>query len=207
LTYTIGDFTAPQLVTWTPLSETIADNHPTFKMTFNENVAVGDGGKLTVYKVLTTTPVLEIPITAAMISGKDVTVTYTTANGLDKNTNYYVKVDGLAIEDIAGNKFAGVSDGSAWTFKTGDHFLTSIDPSVNVSLFKVYPNPFVDFVNIDASSKLSKVVVTNIAGQVVKQVVNPANRIQLNELRSGIYFISLHTSDNVIAKTVKIVKR
>ncbi|MBW8331355.1 MAG: T9SS type A sorting domain-containing protein [Prolixibacteraceae bacterium] len=208
LTYTIGDFTAPQLVTWTPLNETTTDNHPTFKMTFNEDVAVGEGGKLTVYKVLTTTPVLEIPITAAMISGKDVTVTYApTQNGLDKNTNYYVKVDGLAIQDVAGNKFAGVSDGSAWTFKTGDHFLTSIDPSVNVSLFKVYPNPFVDFVNIDASSKLSKVVVTNIAGQVVKQVVNPANRIQLNELRSGIYFISLHTSDNVIAKTVKIVKR
>ena len=208
LTYTTGDFTAPQLVTWTPLSETTTDNHPTFKMTFNENVAVGDGGKLTVYKVLTTTPVLEIPVTAAMISGKDVTVTYTTASGLDKNTNYYVKVDGLAIEDIAGNKFAGVSDGSAWTFKTGPNFLVGVDPSVNVSLeFKVYPNPFVDFVNIDASSKLSKVVVTNIAGQVVKQVVNPANRIQLNELRSGIYFISLYTSDNVIAKTAKIVKR
>jgi hypothetical protein len=207
LTYTTGDFTAPQLVTWTPLSETTTDNHPTFKMTFNEDVVVGDGGKLTVYKVLTTTPALEIPITAAMISGKDVTVTYTTTNGLDKNTNYYVKVDGLALEDIAGNKFAGVNDATAWTFKTGDHFLTSIDPSVNVSLFKVYPNPFVDFVNIDASSKLSKVVVTNIAGQVVKQVVNPANRIQLNELRSGIYFISLYTSDNVIAKTAKIVKR
>ncbi|MDO8929341.1 MAG: T9SS type A sorting domain-containing protein, partial [Bacteroidota bacterium] len=207
LTYTTGDFTAPQLVTWTPLSETIADNHPTFKMTFNENVVVGDGGKLTVYKVLTTTPVLEIPITAAMISGKDVTVTYTTANGLDKNTNYYVKVDGLAIEDIAGNKFAGVSDGSAWTFKTGDHFLTSIDPSVNVSLFKVYPNPFVDGVNLVSTSKLSKVVVTNIAGQVVKQVVNPSDFVKLNELRSGIYFISLYTSDNVIAKTVKIVKR
>jgi hypothetical protein len=207
LTYTTGDFTAPQLVTWTPLSETIADNHPTFKMTFNENVVVGDGGKLTVYKVLTTTPVLEIPITAAMISGKVVTVTYTTANGLDKNTNYYVKVDGLAIEDNAGNKFAGVNDATAWTFKTGANFLVGVDPSVNVSLFKVYPNPFVDFVNIDASSTLSKVVVTNIAGQVVKQVVNPANRIQLNELRSGIYFISLYTSDNVIAKTVKIVKR
>lgn len=207
LTYTTGDFTAPQLVTWTPLSETIADNHPTFKMTFNENVVVGDGGKLTVYKVLTTTPVLEIPITAAMISGKVVTVTYTTANGLDKNTNYYVKVDGLALEDNAGNKFAGVNDATAWTFKTGANFLVGVDPSVNVSLFKVYPNPFVDFVNIDASSTLSKVVVTNIAGQVVKQVVNPANRIQLNELRSGIYFISLYTSDNVIAKTVKIVKR
>ncbi|MDP3434375.1 MAG: Ig-like domain-containing protein, partial [Bacteroidota bacterium] len=208
LTYTTGDFTAPQLVTWTPLSETTTDNHPTFKMTFNENVAVGDGGKLTVYKVLTTTPVLEIPITAAMISGKVVTVTYTTANGLDKNTNYYVKVDGLAIEDIAGNKFSGVNDATAWTFKTGPNFLVGVDPSVNVSLeFKVYPNPFVDVVNLVAPSKLSKVVVTNIAGQVVKQVVNPANSIQLNELRSGIYFISLYTSDNVIAKTVKIVKR
>ena len=151
---------------------------------------------------------LEIPITAAMVSGKDVTVTYApTQTGLDKSTRYYVLVDGLALEDNAGNAFAGVSDVAAWTFRTGSQFLTGVDPSVNVSLFKVYPNPFVDFVNIDASSKLSKVVVTNIAGQVVKQVVNPANRIQLNELRSGIYFISLHTSDNVIAKTVKIVKR
>ncbi len=208
LTYTTGDFTAPQLVTWTPTDgETITDNHPLLKMTFNENVVVGDGGNLKVYKVATTTAILDIPITAAMISGKDVTVTYTTANGLDKNTRYYVLVDGLAIEDNAGNKFAGVSDVSAWTFKTGDHFLVGIDPLVNGSLFKVYPNPFVDFVNIDFSSKLSKVVVTNIAGQVVKQVVNPANRIQLNELRSGIYFISLYTSDNVIAKTAKIVKR
>ena len=42
---------------------------------------------------------------------------------------------------------------------------------------------------------------------MVKEIVNPTERIQLNELRSGIYFMSLYNSDDVIVKTAKIVKR
>jgi hypothetical protein len=209
LTYTTGDFTAPSLVTWTPLDVTTTDNHPTFTMTFDENVILGDGGSLKVYKVSTTTPVLTIPLTTAMINGKVVTVTYAaTQSGLDKDTRYYVLVDGTALQDNAGNKVDGVTDATVWTFKTGPVFLTGVDPIVNVSLeFKVYPNPFVEYVTVSNASKLSKIVVTNIAGQIVKEVVNPTDRIQLNELRSGVYFISLYSTDNVIAKTAKIVKR
>ena len=209
LTYTTGDFTKPQMVTWTPYDETIANNHPTFKMTFNENVVLGTGGNLVVYKVATTTPVMTIPLTAAMISGKDVTVSYVynaTTGGLDKDTRYYVLVDATALKDNAGNAFAGVSNVSDWTFKTGSEFAT-LDQVVNGSLFKVYPNPFDGFVNVDNASELSKVIVTNIAGQTVKVVIKPAGTIQLNELRSGVYFISLYNMDNVIAKTAKIVKR
>ncbi len=208
LTYKTGDFTAPVLLTWTPVEEKTANNHPAFKMTFSENVALGTGGSLKVYKVSTTTAVLNIPITAGMINGNEINVTYApTQNGLDKNARYYVLVDGNAITDVAGNKFAGVSDIAAWNFRTGDTFVVGIDPTENSSLeFKVYPNPFVDFVTVDNASKLSKVIVTNIAGQVVKEVVNPTNRIQLNELRSGIYFISLYSDDTVI-KSAKIVKR
>jgi hypothetical protein len=99
-----------------------------------------------------------------------------------------------------------VSNVSDWTFKTGSVFAT-LDQVVNGSLFKVYPNPFDGFVNVDNASELSKVIVTNIAGQTVKVVVKPAGTIQLNELRSGVYFISLYNMDNVIAKTAKIVKR
>jgi hypothetical protein len=144
-----------------------------------------------------------------MINGKVVTVTYAvTQSGLDKDARYYVLVEGTALKDNAGNAFAGVSDISAWTFKTGPAFTTGVDPIVNGSLeFKVYPNPFVDYVNVANSSELSKVVVTNIAGQMVKEVVNPTERIQLNELRSGIYFMSLYNSEDVIVKTAKIVKR
>jgi hypothetical protein len=209
LTYTTGDFTAPQLVSWTPFDVTLADNYPTFKMTFNENVALGAGGKLKVYKVATTTAVLSIPVTAAMINGKEVTVSYTydpATGGLDKNARYYVLVEGSALTDVAGNKFAGVSDAAVWTFKTGAAWITKVDPNISLE-FKVYPNPFVDVINLVSPSQLSKVVITNIAGQVVKEVVNPANSIQLNELRSGIYIISLYDMDNVVAKTAKIVKR
>jgi len=211
LTYTTGDFTPPTLVSMSPSAGvTLADNWPTFKMTFSENVKLGAGGSLTVYKVNTTVPAIPaIPITADMISGNVVTVSYAlTQNGLNKDTRYYVLVDGLALEDNAGNAFAGVVDQAAWTFKTGPVFATGVSTLVNGSLeFKVYPNPFVDFVNVDNASMLSKVVVTNIAGQVVKEVVNPTKTIQLNELRSGIYFVSMYNMDNVIAQTAKIVKR
>ena len=99
---------------------------------------------------------------------------------------------GEAIVDAAGVKFAGVSDNKAWTFKTGD-FKTGIGETV-ISL-KVYPNPFVNVVNIDSSIELSKAIVTNLAGQTVKVEVNPGNSIDLSELHSGIYFISLYDVD------------
>jgi hypothetical protein len=212
LTYKTGDFTKPELLSMAPsLDAVITGNHPVLTMNFAENVAVGAGGSLKIYKVNTTTPVLTIPVTAAMVVGKDVTVSYVynaTTGGLDKNTRYYVLVDGTALKDIAGNTFDGVSDATAWTFKTGPSFSTGIDPIVDGSLeFKVYPNPFVDYVNVDNASKLSKIVVTNIAGQTVKEVVNPTDRIQLNELRSGIYFMSMYNMDNVVKNTAKIVKR
>ena len=207
MTYTTGDFTKPALVTWTPNDVTIADNHPMLKMTFSENVMLGAGGDLKIYKVATTTPTLTIPITAAMINGKDVTVNYTTTSGLDKDTRYYVLVDGTALKDNAGNTFDGVSDQAAWTFRTGLVFATPVVDIENGSLeFKVYPNPFVDYVNVENASKLSKIVVTNIAGQTVKEVVNPTQRIQLNELRSGVYFVSLYDGNTVI-KTAKVIKR
>jgi methionine-rich copper-binding protein CopC len=204
-----GDFTVPELVKWTPNKETITGNHPILLMTFKEDVVLG-AGNVKVFKVGTTTPVLNLPVTAAMVSGKNVTITYpsnsASVGGLDKNTDYYVTVDAGAVKDIAGNAFAGVADITAWTFKTGADFSTVIEPNVSLE-FKVYPNPFVDYVNVDNASQLSKVIVTNIAGQTVKEVVNPTQRLQLNELRSGVYFISLYNMDNVIAKTAKIVKR
>ena len=204
-----GDMEAPMVVTATPDATTVlADNHPTFVITFNEDIMLG-AGNLVVTAKDGVTPVLTIPVTAAMVSGKTLTVTYVApaTGGLNKNTEYYVLVDKGAVTDKAGNEFDGITDATKWTFKTGAEFATVIDgPQDNSLEFKVYPNPFVGFVNVDNASKLSKVVVSNIAGQTVKVVVNPTSQIQLNELRSGIYFISLYEG-NVIAKTAKIVKR
>jgi hypothetical protein len=206
-TYTVGDNTAPILLTWTPNGTTLTDNHPTLVMTFDEDVVLGAGNVKIVKKSDNVTAVT-IPVTAAMVSGKTATVTYvaTATSGLDQNTDYYVLVDAGVVKDAAANGVAGVTATSTWTFKTGG-FLTPVPDPINNSLeFKVYPNPFVDFVTVTNASELSKVVVSNIAGQVVKEVVNPESTIQLNQLVSGVYFISLY-QENVVIKTVKIVKR
>jgi hypothetical protein len=80
-----------------------------------------------------------------------------------------------------------------------------VDIALNL---KVYPNPFDKVLNIRVSNEveLTKAVITNIAGQVVKEVSYPGTTIQTSELRSGVYFISLHTVDG-IAKTDRIIKR
>jgi len=209
-TYTVGDNTAPTLVVTSllPVSgTTITDNHPKpLSFTLNEAVKLSTaGGSLKITKVGSTTALVSVPLTSAMISGTVVSVTYT--SGLDKNTDYFVTVDAGAIEDLAGNPFAGITASNTWTFKTGANFATPVVEPVDNSLeFKVYPNPFVDYVTVTNASELSKVVVSNIAGQVVKEVVNPESTIQLNQLVSGVYFISLYEG-NTVVKTVKIVKR
>lgn len=199
----VADLAAPLAVGYTPSATTTADNHPQLVVTFNENVAVGTGSAKIV-KASDGTTVVTIPASAITVSGKTATLTY--AGGLDKDTQYSVIVESGVVKDLAGNAFAGVTATSTWTFKTGPVFATPVVDPVNTLEFKVYPNPFVDYVTVTNASQLSKLVVSNIAGQVVKEVVNPEATIQLNELRSGVYFISLY-QDNKVVSTVKLLKR
>ena len=201
---TATDLTAPTAM-YTPNGTTTptTDSHPSLQMTFNEDVTVA-AGNVKIYKASDNTVVATIPVTAAMLSGKTVSLTY--ANGLERSTNYYVLVDAGVVKDLAGNAFAGVTASTTWTFKTGANWPTPVVPEISDSQFKVYPNPFVDYVTVSNASELSKVVVSNIAGQIVKEVVAPESTIQLNELRSGVYFITLY-QDGAVIKTVKILKR
>ena len=76
---------------------------------------------------------------------------------------------------------------------------------VNVE-FKVYPNPFNERINIENSDKLTRVVISNIAGQRVIDIEYPNNEIRTANLVSGVYIISMYT-ENGIAKSERIVKR
>jgi hypothetical protein len=84
-----------------------------------------------------------------------------------------------------------------------------IDSKLDLSnTVKVYPNPFDKYITLAVSNDvvITKAVISNIAGQLVKEVINPNNTIPTSELRSGVYFISLHTVDG-ITKTERIIKR
>jgi hypothetical protein len=72
--------------------------------------------------------------------------------------------------------------------------------------FKVYPNPFSDALNIDNFDKLTRVTVTNIAGQRVIDIQYPERVIRTSNLVSGVYVITLFTEEG-IAKSERMVKR
>lgn len=208
--FTTGEpIVLPELTEWTP-QDTIADNHPTFVMTFADDVmlAADSVGYLTVTEKDSASATLSIEITADMISGNVVTVEYDTLVGrLKVNTTYVVNVDGGILENADGNTFEGVSSDTTWTFTTGPDFATAVQPPVTETVdFKVYPNPFNNRIMIDNNDKLTRVVVLNIAGQKVIDREYPEHTISTSNLVSGVYVISMFTEDGLV-KTERMVKR
>ncbi len=86
-----------------------------------------------------------------------------------------------------------------------DLTLTDVKADLENS-FSVYPNPFNDRITIENSDKVSRVVVSNIAGQRVIDIEYPTREIRTANLVSGIYIISLYT-ENGVAKTERMIKR
>ena len=72
------------------------------------------------------------------------------------------------------------------------------------SNIKIYPNPSTGFINISNLKETSRVRITNITGQVVKDVMVGVNdnRIDIQELSQGFYFVELEGK-----KTIKLLKR
>ena len=83
-----------------------------------------------------------------------------------------------------------------------DLSITSTD-DMEADVFKVYPNPFNDKILIDNNDKLTRVVISNIAGQRVIDIEYPKSEIRTANLVSGIYVVSLYT-ENGVAKTERI---
>lgn len=195
---------APVVVSMSP-TDTIADNHPDFVLTFNTGVSLGDGGQLTVTPLDGTTPTLVLDLTEAMFSDSTITVTYdwTVSGSLDLNTTYVVTVDSAAVMG-QGIVWEGISDDS-WQFTTGDTFATPA-PIIEVANFKVYPNPFNDRIYVDNYDKLNRVIVSNIAGQRVLDIENPTYEIRTGNLVTGVYVVTL-ISDGEIVKSERIIKR
>lgn len=210
---TVGEADAPQLLLLSPDNgEVIANNHPDFVMTFNEAVQLSDdGGYVYVYAEGDLTPRLTIPLTEDMFTNNVVNISYVydpVIGGLDKNTNYYVFVDAGAIVNANGGAFAGIADETEWTFTTGDDFALGVDDEFAGGLdFSVYPNPFNDVLYINNSDQVDRLFITNVVGQRVKEISNPANMISTSDLRNGIYFITLMLDDESVVNTQRIIKR
>lgn len=119
----------------------------------------------------------------------------TAIGGLKTNTEYFAVVDSTDIKDVNGNTWMGMSDSKI-----------SIGGDFQPADFKVYPNPFTDFIRIGNFDKLTKIIISDITGRKVIEVENPEHVIQTDDLVSGLYFVSMYVGTDVV-KASKLVKR
>jgi hypothetical protein len=137
-------------------------------------------------------------------------------------TIYYVPTNNITVNDwmykavpVAGHFYdvTGIVNGRLDAFKLEprmesdvvDLTTTGVNPNYE-SDFKVYPNPFNNQITIDSNDKLTRVVISNIAGQRVIDIEYPNREINTANLVSGIYVISLYTESG-IAKTERMIKK
>lgn len=73
-----------------------------------------------------------------------------------------------------------------------------------ISDVNIYPNPTTNIVNIQSSFPIDKIELFSTLGSLVKVVIE-SNTIELNDVMSGMYFISVHSNNEMITK--RIVKQ
>lgn len=99
----------------------------------------------------------------------------------------------------------------------GGSFGQAEDYTINVAVLavndnvknavKIYPNPVIDVLNIEAASKVSNVQVFDISGKVVSSFDLNAvkNQVNLSKLAPGVYVVNIQTDKGV--QSVKIIKK
>jgi hypothetical protein len=117
---TVGgpDLTPPTVSTFGPVAGTTGVSPAgNLVVTFDENIVIGTGD-ITI-KDLETPSQTVIPVGDARVSVSGAVLTINPSTNLNPNTNYAIQIDATAIDDTAGNSFAGFSDDTIWNFTTG----------------------------------------------------------------------------------------
>ena len=71
---------------------------------------------------------------------------------------------------------------------------------------KVYPNPFVDVVNISNVEDVKVVLVTDASGRLVKTIDKVSKEVNLSTLKSGMYMLNINFKDGS-NQSVKVIKK
>lgn len=85
--------------------------------------------------------------------------------------------------------------------------LTIVDENEQLkNILKVYPNPTNSILNFNLENELSvSIIISDVLGKVVLAEASQTNSISVENLTSGIYFLSVKTQSGAVAK-VKFIK-
>ncbi|MGB1130344.1 MAG: Ig-like domain-containing protein, partial [Haloferula sp.] len=112
-----GDTTPPSIVTLDPVDDSSDVALATdLTVTFDENISSGTGTITLKNLTDVTQSVIDIDDAQVSISGGILTIN--PSSDLEFGKNYAVQISSGAIQDTAGNAFAGINDDTTWNFST-----------------------------------------------------------------------------------------
>ncbi|MCY0977578.1 T9SS type A sorting domain-containing protein [Chryseobacterium wangxinyae] len=93
-----------------------------------------------------------------------------------------------------------------FTINISSNFLLATEVSPVKDKVRVYPNPFSEMINISDAENVKSMFVSDMAGRTLRNIENPASVILLNELKSGMYIVTLMMKDGS-KQSLKIIKK
>ncbi len=180
--FSVGDFTAPAIASLNPADNSLnvlPNITPT--ITFNENIVVGTGSFYLVRE--NGGPSLEFSTVLGNITTTANSVTLN-QTGLQLAANYHILIDNDAVEDAAGNAFAGISDTTAWSFKV----------VLENGLFELSSNEyFWNGTDLIIKVPYSSGEVLDVNGRIIRKLDTP--KTVLDNLSTGIYTVRIHRNN------------
>jgi len=193
-TFTTEDVDAPVIVSRSPIDgESAVSIATNLELTFGENIAKGTGN-ITIVNSTTSNDheVIDVTTSQVTVSGNSFTINPSTDfAGL---TDYYILIPALAITDVNGNEFVGITNVTDWNFTTGDAsapIVSTLTPADNASDVSISSNLEINFnetvveqsggsitiVNTNTTTNHEVIDVTSAQVTVASNVVtvNPTN--------------------------------
>jgi hypothetical protein len=101
--------------------------------------------------------------------------------------------NGEVLVTATANDGSGVSGSATITISNQT---ISVD-EVNKAQVKLYPNPSVNQITIEANASIDLVNIYNVSGHLMESATYSGGAKDITRLESGIYFIEVHTGDDI----------
>lgn len=197
-----SDNTPPGLVSsaFTPADDAIdIDINTALTVNFDEGITAGTG-TIDLYNASGVVESFDLSAGGATISGT--TVTMTPSVPLNYNTAYYVLISGDAIEDFAGNAYAGYTDTTTWNFTTIEENTSGLSEITLEDAISVSTNGNV-IINLE-SDDIYLIQVIAMDGRIVFEKGNAQGEIIISEevLQGSPLLIRVANDKGAVSKVI-----
>ena len=191
------DTTAPSLSSSTPVDNaTAVAIGSDVVLTFSEEVKAGTGN-IIIKKSVDDSTVATIPVTDGQVSISGDTVTINPTADLENSTDYYIVIDADALDDAAGNAYAGISDSTTLNFTTvaapaapapsgNSTVAASAPPQPSSTTPDPEPAETVDTTPIDPAPAGTNIQPVDDDGDGIREVVTAPDGTSVDGNRDGI---------------------